>query len=378
MPTKPSRRQRTRLQTRVVRRAIVETETVTTVVAQSKEAVDAARLRYVSDNDPGLSRRRRGTGFQYLSPTRRPVRDKKVLKRIAALVIPPAWTDVWICVDPDGHIQATGLDARRRKQYRYHPRWRQVRDAAKYDRMIDFAESLPRIREQVNKDLARPGLPRERVLAAVVRLLETTLIRVGNEEYADSNKSFGLTTLRNRHVDVTGSKIVFEFRGKSGIEHEIDLRDERLARIVRQCQDLPGQELFGYVDDAGEPRDVRSTDVNAYLKEISGEDFTAKDFRTWAGTVLAAETFAALERATSETALKRQVAEAISEVATRLGNTRAVCRKCYIHPAIIEAFTGARLTIRIRRSVRSRVTTRLSPQESAVLRFLKRVRKKAS
>lgn len=285
------------------------------------------------------------------------------LARIRALVIPPAWKAVWICPDPRGHLQATGRDARGRKQYRYHPRWREVRDEDKYGRLPDFGRALPAIRRRIGRDLGRPGLSREKVLAAVVKLLETTFIRVGNDEYARQNRSFGLTTMRDAHVRVSGSKVRFLFRGKSGVRHALELADRRLARIVKQCRDLPGQELFQYIDAEGAVVDVGSEDVNAYLKEITGTDFTSKDFRTWAGTVLTARLLCACEPHTSATAAKKAVASAIDEVARRLGNTRAVCRKCYVHPAVIEAYLEGSIT---------RVMGKPTESEAAILRLLQR------
>ena len=278
-------------------------------------------------------------------------------------MIPPAWTDVWICPDPRGHIQATGRDARGRKQYRYHPRWREVRDEDKYGRLADFGRALPAIRRRIDRDLRRRGLPREKVLAAVVKLLETTFIRVGNDEYARQNRSYGLTTMRDAHVRVAGSKVRFLFRGKSGVEHQLELDDRRLARIVKQCRDLPGQELFQYLDERGAVVDVGSEDVNAYLKEITGTEFTSKDFRTWAGTVLAARLLGQAEPQSSVTAGKREIARAIDEVAKRLGNTRAVCRKCYVHPAVIEAYLDGSIT---------RALARPTAAEAAILRLLKK------
>jgi DNA topoisomerase I len=303
----------------------------------------AAGLRYVSDETPGIARQRRGKAFRYLHPDGRQVRDRPTLGRIRALAIPPAWGQVWICSRDDGHLQATGRDARRRKQYRYHRRWREVRDETKYGRLIPFARALPRIRRRVGRDLALPGLPREKVLATVVRLLETTRIRVGNEEYARENESFGLTTLRERQVQVRGGKLKFRFRGKSGVEHTIELTDRRLAAIVRRVQDLPGEEIFRYVDEGGETRRIESADVNAYLREISGEDFTSKDFRTWAGTVLAIRALGALADFASQAEAKRNIAQAIETVAKELGNTKAVCRKCYLHPAVLQSYLEGKL-----------------------------------
>jgi DNA topoisomerase I len=303
-----------------------------------RDAARAAGLRYATDARPGISRHRSGRGFSYRDPDDGLVRDKATLERIRRLAIPPAWTDVWICPVPNGHLQATGRDARGRKQYRYHALWRARRDDDKFGRLIDFARVLPRIRTQVEKDLARPGLAREKVLAAVVRLLETTLIRVGNEEYARLNRSFGLTTLRSRHARVTGTAIRFRFRGKSGRQAEVGLRDRRLAALVRRCQDLPGQELFQYIGPDGEQHDIRSDDVNEYLREISGAEISAKDFRTWAGTVLAYRALRGAEPATEEPAARRRVVEAVRLTADRLGNTPAVARRSYVHPAILEAY----------------------------------------
>ena len=297
-----------------------------------------AGLRYSSDAKPGISRRRSGRGFSYRRPDGELIRDTTVLARIRALAIPPAWTDVWICPDPAGHLQATGRDAKGRKQYRYHERWRTGRDDAKFERLIDFARVLPRIRKRCDADLAKPGMSREKVLAAVVRLLETTLIRVGNDEYARLNRSFGLTTLKSRHATVTGTQVRFRFRGKSGRQHEVGIQDRRLATVVRRCQDLPGQELFQYVGDDGEPHDVASDDVNEYLREISGIDITAKDFRTWAGTVLAYRALRALAPGTDDRSSRKNVVEAVRLTSDRLGNTPAVARRSYVHPAILEAY----------------------------------------
>jgi DNA topoisomerase-1 len=303
----------------------------------------AAGLRYVLDQGPGIRRRRAGAAFRYFAPDGSPIHDTATLRRIRSLAIPPAWQDVWICPREDGHLQATGRDARRRKQYRYHRRWREVRDETKYGRMVAFASALPAIRRQVTRDLGRPGLPREKVLAALVRLLETTYIRVGNQEYARDNESFGLTTLRERQVRVRGSTIKFRFRGKSGVEHDVGLTDARLARIVRRMQDLPGEELFQYLDADGAVRAVESADVNGYLKAIAGEEFTSKDFRTWAGTVLCARALAGLEPAPSAAAIRRTLTQAVEGVARKLGNTKAVCRNCYIHPAIVESYERGEL-----------------------------------
>jgi DNA topoisomerase-1 len=306
-------------------------------------AASAAGLHYVSDEHAGLTRRKVGRGVRYLGRRGRPLRDPSVLGRIRSLVIPPAWTKVWICPDPLGHIQATGRDLRGRKQYRYHPRWRVVRDEAKYGRMLAFGDALAIIRSRTEEDLARPGLPRRKVLAAVIRLLEATLIRIGNEEYARDNGSFGLTTFRNRHALVKGSRVKFRFRGKSGKIHEIDVQDRRLSRIVKRCQDLPGQELFQYLDAQGRRRAVTSSDVNDYLREVTGQEFTAKDFRTWAGTVLAAWALLGLDTSRTKAQQKRNVVRAVEMVARRLGNTVAVCRKCYVHPVVFDAYLDGTL-----------------------------------
>jgi DNA topoisomerase-1 len=271
------------------------------------------------------------------------VRDRATLERIRSLGIPPAWTDVWICANPRGHLQATGKDAKGRKQYRYHPRWRAVRDATKYDRMIAFAEALPTIRARVAADLALPDLPREKVLAAVVRLLDETSLRIGNQEYARENESYGLTTLHNEHAEVAGTRVRFRFRGKSGKEREVDVQDRRVAKIVRRCQELPGYELFQYVDDQGERRMVESSDVNTYLQQLSGQEFTAKDFRTWAGTVEAADALRAIGGAETEAEKKHNIAQAIKVAAEHLGNTPAICRKCYVHPGLLESYSEGML-----------------------------------
>jgi DNA topoisomerase I len=307
------------------------------------ETAKVAGLRYVSDTQPGIQRKRAGKHFSYIGLDGRPIRDAKELERIKKIGIPPAWKQVWICPNPRGHIQATGRDSRGRKQYRYHPRWREVRDEIKYDRMIAFAEALPSLRERVARDLALPGLPYEKVLATIVRLLDTTLIRVGNEEYVRENKSYGLTTLRSRHVEVSGAKVQFHFRGKSGKEHHIDLKDRLLAKIIKRCQELPGHELFQYVDEQGLRRAVGSAEVNDYLREISGQDFTAKDFRTWGGTVIAMRELEAEGAFDSQTQGKKNVVQAIKTAAEQLGNTPAICRKCYVHPGVLDAYLDGSL-----------------------------------
>jgi DNA topoisomerase-1 len=289
-------------------------------------------------------------------------------------VIPPAWADVWISPDPRGHLQATGRDARGRKQYRYHPRWREVRDETKYYRLIGFAQALPSVRRRTAADLRKSGLPKEKVLAAVVQLLEKTLIRVGNDEYARQNRSFGLTTLRDGHVEVSGGKVTFSFRGKSGVEHEVDLDDRRLARVVKACRDLPGQELFQFVDEHGKRQTIESADVNEYLREVTGEDFTSKDFRTWAGTVLAAQLLRDFAGFDSEAQAKRNIVRAVESVAKRLGNTKAVCRKCYIHPAVLDAYMDGSMLATVAQRARrvAQAADALSPGEAAVLGLLQR------
>jgi DNA topoisomerase I len=337
---------------------------------EPRQAARVADLSYVTDAVPGIRRRRFGRGFRYYTSDGRPLRDRRERERIRGLVIPPAWRDVWICSDPQGHIQAIGRDARGRRQYRYHPRWRQLRDEAKFSRMVAFGRALPAIRARVEAALSRPGLSREKVLALVVRLLEITLIRVGNEEYARENASFGLTTLRRRHVAVSGGALRFRFRGKSRKEHAFGIRDRRLSRIVKRCQELPGQELFRYVDGHGRRRGVGSADVNDYLRAVSGRDFTAKDFRTWAGTVRAAWALNALEPFASPRQATRNLTRAVASVAARLGNTPAVCRRCYIHPVVVESYLDGRLSAALRRPGARRKLDGLNPHESSVLQML--------
>jgi DNA topoisomerase-1 len=306
-------------------------------------AARAAGLRYTTDRRPGIRRTRRGSAFVYVDAAGRRVRDRTTLERMRSLVIPPAWRDVWICDDPRGHLQAVGRDARGRKQYRYHPDWRRVRDETKYHRLIGFARALRLIRRKTSEALRQPRLSREKVLAAAIQLLEKTLIRVGNGEYARQNRSYGLTTLRDGHVQVRGDSIRFVFRGKSGVEHEVDLNDRRLARVVKACRDIPGYELFQYYDENGRRQTIDSADVNAYLRELTGEEYTSKDFRTWAGTVLAAELLLACGPCNTPSQTKRAVLGAVTSVAQRLGNTKAVCRKSYIHPAVFEAYEAGTL-----------------------------------
>jgi DNA topoisomerase-1 len=334
-----------------------------------------AGLHHVCDDRPGIRRVTSRLGFKYIDRDGKVIRNASELRRLRALAIPPAWTDVWICTDPRGHLQATGRDARGRKQYRYHREWRACRDDNKYGRMKVFAAALPKIRARVASDLSKTGLPREKVLAAVVQLLEKSLIRVGNEEYARHNRSFGLTTLRDRHVRVTGSTLRFEFRGKSGVRHSVNVDDRRLARIVKQCRELPGQELFQYIGDDGARCDVTSGDVNAYLREISGQDFTAKDFRTWAGTVLAATALGELQQVASKAHARRNVNKAIEAVAGVLGNTRAVCRSSYVHPVVIDKYLDGSLPRSFNKQAAAgarSATPRLRADEAAVLAMLKR------
>jgi DNA topoisomerase-1 len=337
------------------------------IVREPAQAAQAAGLRYVSDTMPGISRKKSGKGFTYVGPDRKTVRDQEQLARIRSLAIPPAYIDVWICPIPNGHIQATGRDARGRKQYRYHARWREVRDETKFGRMLAFSEVLPRIRDGVERDLARPGLPREKVLATVVSLLQCTFIRVGNDEYARSNRSFGLTTLQDRHVEVSGSNVRFEFRGKSGKTHRVSVSDRRLARIVQRCQALPGEDLFQYVDDEGARQTIGSGDVNDYIREITGEEFTAKDFRTWAGTLLAVAALTEMGAWTSRRQAKSNVLRAIDRVAEQLNNTRAVCRKYYVHPAVFETYLAGTMLENLQNGTNGTVEA----QEAAVVRLLR-------
>jgi DNA topoisomerase-1 len=343
--------------------------------ADPVKSAEATGLRYVDDRAiPGIQRQRTKKGFRYIDPDGKPIRDQAEIQRIESLGIPPAWEQVWICPLANGHIQATGRDAKGRKQYRYHAQWRQLRDQTKFTRMIAFSEVLPQVRERIEHDLSLPGLPREKVLATVVRLMELTRIRVGNEEYAKTNKSFGLTTLRDRHVDVSGATIRFKFRGKSGVEHDIEVSDRRLARIVKRCQDIPGQELFQYLDDDGQRQSISSEDVNNYLREVTGQDFTAKDFRTWAGTVLAAIELHAVGGCETATATKKAVVQAIKTVAEYLGNRPATCRKYYVHPAILSAYEEGVLSQVMVENIDPTSTDDLEVKwaEQAVVELLKR------
>ena len=345
------------------------------IVTDPEDAAEEAGLRYVTDEKPGYTRKRKGKSFVYYDIEGKLIRDEPRLLRIRRLAIPPAYTDVWICPSPSGHIQATGRDDRGRKQYRYHELWRAVRDENKYDRMVIFGDALPKIRRRIQADLNLPDLPRNKVLATVVQLLERTFIRIGNEEYARQNKSFGLTTMRNHHVEVNGSALRFRFRGKSGVRQEVDLDDRRIAKIVRKLQELPGQELFQYLDEEGQLRDVTSQDVNAYLREITGEDFTAKDFRTWAGTVLMALALNAQESFKTKKQAKANVKDAITAVSKILGNTPAVCRKCYVHPAVLESYLDGNLINGLKAKTEKGIEENLDNMRSdeiAILRFLRR------
>jgi DNA topoisomerase-1 len=337
-------------------------------------AAKLAKLRHVSDEAPGITRHKARNGFDYRLPDGELVRDIDTLRRIRSLAVPPAWTGVWICPHANGHIQATGRDQRGRKQYRYHPRWREVRDESKYGKMLIFGRVLPLIRERVEADLRRRGLPRERVLAAVVRLMEATLFRIGNDEYAKANKSYGLTTLRNRHVEINGNHIHLSFRGKSGIRHETDINDRRLARIIKDCRELPGYELFQYVDEEGDRHTVDSADVNDYLREISGEEITAKDFRTWAATNLAALALQEFEVFDTEAKRKHAIVRAVEKVAKHLGNTPAICRRCYVHPAIFDGYLDGTLLKTLQEKTQAYLAenvTGLSAEEAAVVAFLR-------
>src|SRR5213596_3982162 len=340
----------------------------------SDEAVAAAEeagLQYVSHERPGYRRRLNGKDFKYLDTEGKRIRDEQRVLRIKRLAIPPAWTDVWICPSPTGHIQATGRDARQRKQYRYHHRWREIRDENKFGRLADFAKALPQIRKRVDHDIKLTGLPREKVLATVVRLLERTFIRIGNDEYARENKSFGLTTMQGRHVTVKGDRLLFRFRGKSGRQHEVDITDRRISKIVSKCQDLPGQDLFQYVDDEGEVRNVTSQDVNDYLREITNENFTAKDFRTWAGTVLAAIALGAQCEFETKKQAKANVKTAVCAVAELLGNTPAICRKCYVHPAIVKAYISGRQIPGVGEAIKNTNNIDLRAVERTIHKFIR-------
>jgi DNA topoisomerase I len=342
-------------------------------VDDPRQAAEDAGLRYVNDDEPGLTRQLVGDGFVYFKPSGEPITDETVLERVRKLAIPPAWTDVWICTRANGHLQATGRDVRGRKQYRYHPQFREVRDSSKYEHMVEFAKALPAIRAKVAEHMGLRGLPREKVLATVVHLLETTLIRVGNDDYAKENKSYGLTTLRNPHVKVEGGELKFRFKGKSGKTWDLKIQNRRVAKIIKACQDLPGQRLFQYVDEGGELKELTSADVNEYLKEITGRDVTAKDFRTWAGTVLAALALQEFEAFDSKAAVKKNVKSAIERVSGRLGNTPTICRKCYVHPEILQSYEQGELLLDIKQKVEAELRDdlpTLKPEEAAVLTLL--------
>ncbi|WP_315789718.1 DNA topoisomerase IB [Fischerella sp. JS2] len=359
------------MQLKLHKKVVKEVEAA--LVIDPVESAKLVGLRYVSDTTPGIQRQRVGKEFCYFDAKGKKISDQAELSRIKALVIPPAWSDVWICPHPQGHLQATGRDDKGRKQYRYHTQWRQVRSQTKFTRMIAFGQALPKIRQRIQQDLALRSLPREKVLATVVKLLEITKIRVGNQEYAQTNKSFGLTTMRDRHVDISGSKLRFKFRGKSGVDHEIDLSDRRLAKIVKSCQEIPGQELFQYLDSEGNHQPIDSGDVNDYLREITGMDFTAKDFRTWFGTVLAAQELYDLGTFESQTAAKKNVTQAIKNVAQELGNRPATCRKYYVHPGVIEAYMDGSLLPTMEQKLQQKQaisSTELNPQEQAVIEIL--------
>jgi DNA topoisomerase I len=348
------------------------TQELAKAIAIEPRTLKEAGLVYVSDEEPGIRRRKSGKHFIFFDADGKRIRDEKVVARIRRLAIPPAYTDVWICRRENGHLQATGRDARGRKQYRYHAGWRMVRDAAKYERLAEFADKLPALRRAVNADLKLDGLPRRKVLAAVVRLLQRSLIRVGNEEYSRANGSYGLTTLRNRHVSVRGKHIEFSFRGKSGKFHSIELDDQRLARVVRNCQELPGQKLFCFHDDDGTVEEIDSNDVNEYIRAIAGEEFSAKYFRTWAGTLLAARALSAVARAETKTEEKQRIAAAITDVAQRLGNTPSVCRNCYVHPAVLEHYADGVLQLPPPLAPSKRPKTALSTEEKALRRLLRK------
>ena len=342
-------------------------------LADAPAMAKSAGLRYVNDETPGIAREREGDAFRYRAPNGDLIADEDTLARIKKLAIPPAWGDVWICKQATGHLQATGRDAKGRKQYRYHARWRNSRDEVKYERMISFGKALPDIRRRVDQALRLPGLPREKVLATIVQLLQATMMRIGNEEYARTNKSFGLTTLRNRHVNVEGKAVQFRFRGKSGVFHDVTVEDRRLARIIGRIRELPGQELFQYQGDDGEPHAIGSADVNDYLREISGEDYTAKDFRTWSGTVLAALALREFEKFDSEAQAKKNIMRAIESVAERLGNTPSTCRKCYVHPVVIESYLDGTILEALRVRTEQELVEdlhSLQPEEAAVVALL--------
>jgi DNA topoisomerase-1 len=356
-----------------------ETNTTPSTPESPEDAAASAGLRYVNDCELGIRRVRLGGGsdepFGYVDANGMPVTSPRILERIARLRIPPAWKDVWICARANGHLQATGRDARGRKQYRYHPDWSAARSLTKYDRMVSFGEALPALRERVDADLSRRGLPREKVLATVIRLMELTLIRIGNREYARANRSYGLTTLRDKHVQIDGAAVGLEFVGKSGQVHTLTVRDRRLARIVKQCRDIPGYHLFQYYDEDGARQEVNSGEVNEYLREVTGQEFSAKDFRTWGGSVLAAAALCETGPAETETAAAKNIVEVVKEVAAALGNRPATCRKYYVHPAVLEAYTAGRLVDEWRAALaeaQAEPVAGLSAEEAALLAVVRR------
>lgn len=352
---------------------MLESNATTENVIDPRDAAETAGLRYVSDEEPGIRRKKSGKGFTYTPPDGKKVEDKATLKRIKSLAIPPAYTDVWICAKANGHIQATGRDAKGRKQYRYHAAFREVRESTKYEHMLEFAKGLPAIRKTIDEHMSLRGLPREKVLATVVHLLENTLIRVGNSDYVRQNKSYGLTTLRDPHVKVDGGELRFQFKGKSGKTWRLQVKDRRIAKIVKACQDLPGQDLFQYLDENGEQQSITSADVNTYLKEITGSEITAKDFRTWAGTVLAALALSEFEEFDSQAKAKKNIRGAIEKVASRLGNTPSICRKCYVHPEVFASYLDGGLLLDIKEEIETQLREDLSslkPEEAAVLALL--------
>jgi DNA topoisomerase I len=343
-------------------------------IVDPRDAAESAGLRYVNDARPGIHRRKSGKGFTYSRPDGSTLTEPNVLRRIKSLAVPPAWIGVWICPFADGHIQATGRDAKGRKQYRYHPQFREVRESTKYEHVVAFAEALPGVRAKVREHMALRGLPREKVLATVVHLLETTLIRVGNDDYAKQNNSYGLTTLKTRHVAIDGNEVRFRFTGKSGKQWSLRVKDRRIAKIISACQELPGQELLQYIDRDGNPQDVTSSDVNAYLKEITGKEITAKDFRTWAGTVLAAMALNEMQSFDSAAQAKRNLRTAIENVSARLGNTPTICRKCYVHPDVLTSYLDGKLVLGIKAAVENELRDALAglqPEEAAVLAMLR-------
>jgi len=339
-----------------------------------KEAANSAGLRYVTDARPGITRKPKDGDFAYYDNEGKQVKNKSTLDRLKSLAIPPAWRKVWICAQPNGHLQATGIDASGRKQYKYHPTWRSDRDEAKFERLLSFGQVLPKIRAQVDRDLRLPDLAREKVIATVVRLLEISLIRIGNEAYAKENNSFGLTTMRNRHVAVKGSTVKFQFRGKGGKIHSVEVSDKRIARVVKKCQELPGQQLFEFEDPSGEIATIGSEDVNEYLQRVTGQPFTAKDFRTWAGTVLAAIALWKMEEVDNQTLAKKNILTAIEAVAKLLGNTAAICRKCYIHPAVTTSYLNGTLARTVRKEADNQIVRHLHElraEEAAVIVLLR-------